>query len=80
MHIVGTLVIGLLVGLVARFVLPGRDPHGIVVTLLIGIAGSLIATYGGQAVGLYGAGQAAGFIGSVVGAVVLLVIFRLARR
>ena len=80
MHIVGTLVIGLLVGLVARFVLPGRDPFGIVVTVLIGIAGSFIATYGGQAVGLYSAGQAAGFIGSVVGAVVLLVIFRLARR
>ena len=80
MHIVGTLVIGLLVGLVARFVLPGRDRHGILVTILIGIAGSLIATYGGQAAGLYSAGQAAGFIGSVVGAVVLLVIFRMVRR
>ena len=60
------------VGLVARLLKPGDDSMGWIKTILVGIGGSLIATYGGQALGLYQAGQGAGFIGSVVGAVVLL--------
>lgn len=77
MSILGIIVIGLLVGLVARFVTPGPNPRGIVVTIVIGIVGAVIATYGGQALGLYQVGEAAGFIGSVLGAVVLLVLLRL---
>ncbi len=80
MSILGILVIGLLVGLVARFVTPGPNPRGIIVTMAIGIVGAFIATYGGQALGLYQIGQPAGFIGSVVGAVVLLVLLRLFGR
>jgi len=74
MGIVSTLVIGFLVGLVARFIKPGDDAMGWIKTILFGIGGSLAATYGGQALGLYQAGQGAGFIGSVVGAVILLVV------
>lgn len=69
-----TIFIGLLVGLVARFVKPGDDSMGWIKTILFGIGGSMAATYGGQALGLYQAGQGAGFIGSVVGAVILLVL------
>ncbi|MCK6372923.1 MAG: GlsB/YeaQ/YmgE family stress response membrane protein [Zoogloea sp.] len=69
-----TIIIGLVVGLVARFVKPGDDSMGWIKTILFGIGGSMAATYGGQALGLYQAGQGAGFIGSVVGAVVLLIV------
>lgn len=69
-----TIIIGLLVGLVARFIKPGDDNMGWIKTILFGIGGSLAATYGGQALGLYQAGQGAGFIGSVVGAIVLLIV------
>jgi uncharacterized membrane protein YeaQ/YmgE (transglycosylase-associated protein family) len=71
------LIIGLVVGAVAKFVMPGKDPGGIWITMIIGIAGSIIATYTGQAIGWYQAGQGAGFIMSVVGAIVLLFIYRL---
>ena len=74
MGIISTIVIGLLVGLVARFVKPGDDSMGWIKTILFGIGGSLAATYGGQALGLYQAGQGAGFIGSVIGAVILLLV------
>src|SRR6185369_3286129 len=80
MSIIGVLIIGLLVGLVARFITPGPNPSGIIVTIVIGIVGAVIATYGGQALGLYQVGQPAGFIGSVLGAVVLLVLLRLFNR
>jgi uncharacterized membrane protein YeaQ/YmgE (transglycosylase-associated protein family) len=75
MGILGTILIGLLVGVVARLLKPGHQPMGWVMTILLGIGGSVIATYGGQALGIYRAGQAAGFIGAVVGAVILLVVF-----
>jgi uncharacterized membrane protein YeaQ/YmgE (transglycosylase-associated protein family) len=71
------LIIGLVVGAVAKFVMPGKDPGGIWITMIIGIAGSILATYIGQAIGWYKAGQGAGFIMSVVGAIVLLFIYRL---
>ena len=80
MSIIGVLFIGLIVGLLARFITPGPNPRGIIVTSVIGIVGAVIATYGGQALGLYQVGQPAGFIGSVVGAVVLLVLLRLFGR
>jgi len=74
MGILSTIFIGLLVGLVARFVKPGDDSMGWIKTILFGIGGSIAATYGGQALGLYEAGEGAGFLGSVVGAVVLLLV------
>lgn len=77
MSILWIIFIGLLIGLVARFITPGPNPRGIIVTIVIGIVGAVIATYGGQALGLYQVGEAAGFIGSVLGAVVLLVLLRL---
>ena len=74
MSIVWTILIGFIAGLVARALKPGNDSAGFIVTTLIGIAGSLIATYLGQAMGWYTVGQGAGFIASVVGAIVLLFI------
>ena len=75
MGIIGTIFIGLIVGLLARFLKPGDDSMGWIMTILLGIGGSLAATYGGQALGNYKAGEGAGFIGAVVGAVILLVIY-----
>ncbi|MBT2324821.1 GlsB/YeaQ/YmgE family stress response membrane protein [Variovorax paradoxus] len=80
MSIVWTILIGFVAGLVARAIKPGDDSAGFIVTTLIGIAGSLIATYLGQAMGWYTAGQGAGFIASVVGAIVLLFIWGLVKR
>ncbi len=77
MAFVGIVLIGLVIGLLARLLTPGPTPRGILVTIVIGIAGSVIATYGGQALGLYREGETAGFIGSVVGAIVLIVLVRL---
>ncbi len=71
------LIIGLVVGAVAKFVMPGKDPGGIWITMIIGIAGSILATYIGQAIGWYKAGQGAGFIMSVLGAILLLFIYRI---
>jgi uncharacterized membrane protein YeaQ/YmgE (transglycosylase-associated protein family) len=71
--------IGFLIGLVARFLFPGRDPGGFIITTLLGIAGSMIGSYAGQAMGFYSAGQPAGFLMSVVGAMVLLFAFRMIR-
>jgi uncharacterized membrane protein YeaQ/YmgE (transglycosylase-associated protein family) len=72
-------IIGLIVGAVAKLLMPGKDPGGIWITMALGIAGSIIATWLGQAIGWYRAGQSAGFIMSVVGAVLLLFIYRLIR-
>jgi uncharacterized membrane protein YeaQ/YmgE (transglycosylase-associated protein family) len=78
--IIWVLIIGLIVGLLARLITPGPNPSGIIVTIVVGIVGAVIATYGGQALGLYAPGEPAGFIGSVIGAVVLLVLVRLFGR
>ncbi|MCR6631085.1 MAG: GlsB/YeaQ/YmgE family stress response membrane protein [Magnetospirillum sp.] len=78
MAFIGAIIIGLLAGIVAKLLMPGRDPGGFIVTILLGIAGALVATWLGRAVGWYGADQSAGFIGAVVGAVVILAIYRVA--
>jgi uncharacterized membrane protein YeaQ/YmgE (transglycosylase-associated protein family) len=78
MGIIATLVIGLIVGLVAKMLMPGRDPGGFIITALLGIAGAFIANYLGAAMGFYRADQPAGFIASVIGAMVLLAIYRMA--
>ncbi|ACO76388.1 hypothetical protein AvCA_01210 [Azotobacter vinelandii CA] len=80
MGILGTILIGLLIGVVARFLKPGDQPMGWIMTILLGIGGSLVATYGGQVLGIYRAGEAAGFIGAVIGAIVLLVIYGYLRK
>ena len=80
MGIIGTIVIGLLAGLVAKLLMPGRDPGGVIVTTLLGIVGAMVATYLGQALGWYRAGEGAGFVGAVVGAVLLQIAYRMVVR
>jgi uncharacterized membrane protein YeaQ/YmgE (transglycosylase-associated protein family) len=80
MHLIWTLIIGLIVGAVAKLVMPGKDPGGIIITMLLGVAGSVVATYLGRMLGLYGEGSSAGFIMSVIGAMILLFIYRLFKR
>ena len=80
MSIIWTILIGFVVGLLAKMLTPGKDPSGFFITAAIGIAGSLLATYGGQALGLYNAGEPAGFFGSLVGAIILLVLYHLIAR
>ena len=80
MSIVWTIIIGLIAGLIARAITPGKGPTGFFMTAALGIAGSILATYGGQALHLYSAGHAAGFVASIVGAVVLLIIYHLFTR
>jgi uncharacterized membrane protein YeaQ/YmgE (transglycosylase-associated protein family) len=75
-HLLGVLIIGLLVGVVAKLLMPGRDPGGCIVTMLLGIAGAVFGTYLGHLLGLYPMGHRAGFIGSVVGAMLILLIYR----
>jgi uncharacterized membrane protein YeaQ/YmgE (transglycosylase-associated protein family) len=71
------IIVGLIVGAIAKLVMPGHDPGGIIVTMLLGIAGSLLAGWVGRAAGWYAPGQSAGFIMSIIGAVVILAIYRL---
>ena len=77
MSIIWTLIIGLVAGAIAKLLMPGRDPGGFIITMLLGVAGAFIATWLGQAVGWYQAGEGAGFIGAVIGAVILLIIYRI---
>ena len=79
-HIIWTILIGFIAGLLARAVLPGNNSMGFILTAVLGIAGSLVATYAGQAMGWYSAGAGAGFIASVVGAAVLLGVWHLVSR
>ncbi|MDG5497902.1 GlsB/YeaQ/YmgE family stress response membrane protein [Niveispirillum sp. BGYR6] len=76
MGIIATLIIGLLVGIIAKLLMPGRDPGGFILTTLLGIAGAFVATYLGQSIGFYRVGEGAGFIGAVVGAMILLALYR----
>jgi uncharacterized membrane protein YeaQ/YmgE (transglycosylase-associated protein family) len=80
LHFLWEALIGLIVGAVAKLLMPGKDPSGILVTMAIGVLGSLLASYLGQAVGWYQAGQSAGIIMSIVGAMALLAIYHLFRR
>lgn len=78
MGIIWTLIIGLVVGAVAKLLMPGRDPGGMIITMLIGIAGAFVAGFVGQALGLYGAATGPGLIASVLGAMLLLFVYRAA--
>ena len=78
--ILGWILIGLVAGAIAKLIMPGKDPGGCVVTILLGIAGALLAGFLGQAVGWYEAGEGAGFIAAIVGALILLAIYRLVAK
>ena len=80
MGILGWIVFGLIVGAVAKLVMPGRDPGGIIVTMLLGIVGAVLGGWVGQALGIYGPGEPAGFIMATIGAIVVLTIYRMAFR
>lgn len=77
MGIIWTILIGFVIGIVAKFLMPGRDPAGFIITAVIGIVGSFIASYLGSAMGLYASGEPAGFIASVIGAMILLFGYRM---
>ena len=80
MEILGVILIGLAVGIVAKLLMPGDDPGGIIITILLGIAGAFVAKFIGQQLGWYGERDVAGFIASVGGAIVLLLLYRLVFR
>lgn len=77
MHVIATLIIGLIVGALAKLVMPGRDPGGFIITILLGVAGAFVGGWIGHALGWYSAGEGPGIIMSVIGAVLLLGIYRL---
>lgn len=80
MEFITMLVIGLIVGIIAKFLMPGNDPGGMIMTILLGIAGSFVAGYLGRAAGWYNAGDPVSFIAAVAGAIVLLLVYRLLFR
>jgi uncharacterized membrane protein YeaQ/YmgE (transglycosylase-associated protein family) len=77
MDLLWMLLIGVIVGAIAKFLMPGDDPGGFFITMLLGVAGALIAGFSGRALGWYSEGEPAGFIASVIGSMVLLLIYRL---
>lgn len=77
MTILASIIIGLIVGVVAKLLMPGKDPGGWIITILLGLSGSLVAGYLGRGLGWYQEGEPVGFIASVVGAIILLVLYRL---
>ncbi len=77
MGIIGAIIIGLIAGIIAKFLMPGRDPGGFIITILLGIAGAFVATFLGQSIGWYGPNDGAGLIGAVVGAIILLLAYRM---
>jgi uncharacterized membrane protein YeaQ/YmgE (transglycosylase-associated protein family) len=80
MHFIWTLIIGLLAGVVAKLLMPGRDPGGFIITTVLGMAGALLAKYLGVMLGFYDKTDSAGFLAAVVGAVIILAVYRLIMR
>ena len=77
MGVIGWIIFGLIVGIVAKFLMPGRDPGGFVVTSILGIVGALLGGYLGRAMGWYQEGEPAGFVVAVIGAIIVLLLYRL---
>ena len=77
MSIIGWILFGLVVGVIGKLLMPGRDPGGFVITILLGIAGALLGGFVGQSLGIYGEGEPAGFVMAVIGSIILLVLYRL---
>lgn len=80
MTIIWTILIGLAAGAVAKLLMPGKDPGGFIITILLGIAGSIVFNYLGQFFGIYAEGETAGFIGAVIGAIILLAVYRMFKK
>jgi uncharacterized membrane protein YeaQ/YmgE (transglycosylase-associated protein family) len=80
MHLLWTILIGFLAGALAKFVMPGKDPGGIIITTLLGIGGAIVSTYIGQFIGWYQEGETAGFVAATVGAIILLAVYRAFRK
>jgi uncharacterized membrane protein YeaQ/YmgE (transglycosylase-associated protein family) len=78
-EILGWILFGLVVGALAKLIMPGKDPGGIIITILLGIAGALLGGWLGQMLGIYEPGEAAGFLMALLGAIILLAIYRMAR-
>ncbi len=76
LELIWIIIIGALVGALAKFLLPGADPGGLFITIILGITGAVVATLLGRAIGLYGAGQGAGFVASIIGAILVLLAYR----
>ena len=76
MHIIGWIVFGLVVGIVAKFLMPGRDPGGFFITAILGIAGALVGGFVGRVIGWYGEGDPVGFIMAVAGSIIVLAVYR----
>jgi uncharacterized membrane protein YeaQ/YmgE (transglycosylase-associated protein family) len=77
MEIIGTLLVGLIAGVIAKLLMPGKDPGGCIITILLGIAGAFVATYLGKLLGVYEPGDTAGFIGATIGAIIILWLYRI---
>jgi uncharacterized membrane protein YeaQ/YmgE (transglycosylase-associated protein family) len=80
MEILSWIVFGLVAGFIAKLLMPGRDPGGFIVTILLGIAGALVGGFIGRAMGFYGPGQSAGWLMSILGAIILLALYRMVAR
>lgn len=78
--VIGWIIFGLIVGIIAKLLMPGNDPGGFIITILLGIAGSLLGGWIGRALGMYGPGHPAGFLMSILGAIVLLGLYRVITR
>lgn len=78
--VLGWIIFGLIVGIVAKLLMPGHDPGGMIVTILLGVAGSLLGGWLGRALGMYPPGHPAGFLMSILGAIVILALYRLVAR
>ena len=77
MEIIGTLIVGFIAGVIAKLLMPGKDPGGCIITILLGIVGAFVATYLGKVLGIYEPGDTAGFIGAIVGAMLILFLYRI---
>jgi uncharacterized membrane protein YeaQ/YmgE (transglycosylase-associated protein family) len=80
MGIFGWILFGLIVGALAKLIMPGKDPGGIIVTILLGILGAVLGGFAGRALGLYGPGEPAGLLGATLGAILILALYRIAIR
>ena len=79
MHIIGWILFGLVVGIVAKFLMPGRDPGGFVITAILGIVGALVGGFVGRSIGWYGPGDPVGFVMAVIGSIIVLALYRVTR-
>ena len=77
MSVIGFILFGLVVGVVGKLIIPGRDPGGFIITILLGIAGALVGGFLGRSLGMYGEGEPAGFVMAVIGSIILLAIYRM---